>query len=118
LVIAEGADPQPIEVTVRDDSASIEGSVQVPDGKQFVNVLMIAEGAGGTPRSIPVGNSGKFQIGGLAPGNYDILAFDRLDGIEYRNRDALNEYLSHASHVTLSPDQKAQVTVDLIRTKE
>ena len=118
LVIAEGADPQPIQVTVRDDSASIEGSVQIPDGKHFVNVLMIAEGTGSTPRSIPVGNAGKFQIGGLAPGNYDILAFDRLDGIEYHNRDALNEYLSHASHVTLSPEQKAQVTVDLIHTKE
>jgi hypothetical protein len=30
----------------------------------------------------------------------------------------LGEYLSHAAHVTLSPEQQAKVTVDLIRTHE
>ena len=98
--------------------ARIDGSVQIPDGNQLVNVLMVANGSGGMPRSIPVDTSGKFQIRGVAPGSYDILAFDRLDGIEYRNRDALNEFLAHAAHVTLSADQQAQVTLDLIRTSQ
>ena len=62
--------------------------------------------------------SGSFQVQGLAPGRYDILAFDRLDGIEYRNREVLGEYLSHAAHVTLSADEQARVTLDLIHTQQ
>jgi len=80
---------------------------------------MIDEDQGGVPlRAIPVSGSGSFQVNGLAPGSYDILAFDRLDGIEYRNREVLGEYLSHAAHITLSADEQAKVTLDLIRTKE
>lgn len=119
LVIAEGADPQPIQVVLRDDGASLSGAVQIPDGDRTAQVLMVAEGdAIGPPRQIYVDPYGKFQTQGVPPGNYEVMAFDRLDGVEYRNREVLREYLSHAAHVTLSPDQQAKVTVDLIRTRE
>ena len=119
LVLSEGLDPQPIQVIMRDDGASLSGSVQIGNGAQFAQVLMIDEDGGGIPpRPLYVSSSGSFQIQGVAPGRYDILAFDRLDGIEYRNREVLTEYLSHAAHVTLSPDQQTKVTLDLIRTKE
>ena len=119
LVLAEGSDPQPIQVKTRDDGASLSGSVQAGNGPQSAQVLMIDEDQGGVPlRAIPVSGSGSFQVNGLAPGSYDILAFDRLDGIEYRNREVLGEYLSHAAHITLSADEQAKVTLDLIRTKE
>ena len=119
LVIAEGAEPQPIEVVLRDDGASLSGSVQFPDGTQTAQVLMIAEGTGSdAPRSIFVDRTGNFRAQELAPGTYDILAFDRLDGIEYGNREALNAYLGQATHVTLSADQQAKVTVGVIRTQQ
>ena len=119
LVLAEGADPQPIEVTTRDDGASLSGSVQIGNGIQSAQVLMIDEDAGGLPpRPLPVNSSGSFQAHGLAPGRYDILAFDRLDGIEYRNPQVLEAYLSHAAHVTLSADEQAKITLDLIRTQQ
>jgi hypothetical protein len=119
LVVAEGSDPQAIQVVTRDDGASLSGSVQIGNGAQFAQVLMIEEDAGGVPpRPLFVSGSGSFQVQGLAPGRYDILAFDRLDGIEYRNREVLEAYLSHAAHVTLSADEQAKVTLDLIRTKE
>jgi protocatechuate 3,4-dioxygenase beta subunit len=119
LAIAEGADEQPIEVVLRDDGASVNGVVQSPDGTPSAQVLMISEGdAGNPPRPVFVDASGTFHAQSLAPGDYDILAFDRLDGIEYRNRGVLNAYLGHAAHVTLSPDEQAKVTVDLIRTQQ
>ena len=119
LVLAEGSDPQPIEVIARDDGASLSGSVQIGNGVQFAQVLMIDEDQTGVaPRPLYVNGTGAFQVQGLAPGRYDVLAFDRLDGIEYRNREVLAGYLSHASHVTLSADQQAKVTLDLIHTNE
>ncbi|MBV9147813.1 MAG: carboxypeptidase regulatory-like domain-containing protein [Acidobacteria bacterium] len=118
LVIAEGAAQQPIHVVLRDDGASVTGAVQAPDGSKSGLVLMIPEGdASSTPRQVYVDQSGNFHAQGIAPGSYDILAFDRVDGLEYRNREALNGYLSHAAHVTLGADEQAKVTVDLIQTK-
>ncbi len=115
LVVAEGSAPQPIEVLLRDDGASLNGNVQNSTTGQMGMVLLVPDGdTQTTPRQVWVDPSGKFQAQGLAPGSYDVLAFDRLDGIEYRNREALNAYLSHASHVTLSPEEQARVTVDLI----
>lgn len=119
LVVAPGADPQPIRVVLRDDGAALSGVVQIPDGASPAQVLMIPEGDyAKTPQPVFVDPSGKFQTQNLAPGSYDILAFDRLDGIEYSNREVLNNYLAHAAHVTLTADQQAKVTVDLIRTQQ
>jgi len=93
--------------------------VQIGNGIQSAQVLMIDEDTGGAPpRPLFVSGSGAFQVHGLAPGRYDILAFDRLDGIEYRNPQALDAYLSHATHVTLTADEQAKVTLDLIRTQQ
>jgi len=118
LVLADGSDPQPIQVITRDDGASLTGSVEIGNGSHFAQVLMIDEDQNEIPpRFLSVGGSGSFQVQGLAPGRYDILAFDRLDGIEYRNREVLGEYLSHAAHVTLSADEQARVTLDLIHTQ-
>jgi len=119
LVIAEGADSQPIRVVVRDDGASVNGTVQISDSNKSALVLMMPEGqTSNPPRQVYVDPSGTFHAQGIAPGNYDILAFDRLDGLEYRNREVLNAYLSHAAHVTLTADEQAKVTVDLIQTKQ
>jgi hypothetical protein len=52
---------------------------------------------------------------GLAPGEYLIYAFDS-DRLEYTNPDVLQAYASQAAHVTLSPNQKLQVALELIRT--
>jgi hypothetical protein len=119
LVVAEGAEPKTLQVLMRDDGASVTGSVQMGDDTQPGSVLLVSEGdAASPPRQVGVDPSGAFRAQGIAPGDYDILAFDRLDGIEFRNREVLNAYLSHAAHVTLSADQQAKVTVDLIRTRE
>jgi protocatechuate 3,4-dioxygenase beta subunit len=119
LVVATGGDPQPIRIVLRDDGASLNGAVQIADASQSALVLMVPEGSSANPpRQMYVDSSGSFHAQGIAPGSYDILAFDRLDGLEYGNREVLNAYLSRAAHVTLSADEQARVTVDLIQTKQ
>jgi hypothetical protein len=118
LVIAEGSDPQPIEAVLRDDSASLDGSVRVDAGQQLATVLVFSEkNIASSLHTFAANASGEFHLQGLAPGDYDVLAFDRVDGIEYQNREALAAYLSHAAHVTLAAAQQGKVTVDLIHTQ-
>lgn len=119
LVISEGAEPKTLQVVMRDDGASVTGNVQPGDNTEPSTVLLVSEAdASSPPRQVWASPSGEFQARGIPPGDYEILAFDRLDGIEFRNREVLNAYLSRAAHVTLSADQQARVTVDLIRTRE
>jgi len=54
----------------------------------------------------------------LPPGDYLLFAFDHVEGLEYANRDVLQNYASQATHVTLSPNQRTKVTLEIIRTTE
>ena len=106
----------PLEVTLRDDGAGVEAVVQTPNNQKLPVVLVVVSQpqAKSTPR-IARGVSTDLTVSGLAPGDYQIFAFDRVDGLEYANPDALAPYASQAAHVTLSANQKSQVTLNLIQ---
>ncbi len=119
LVVAEGSDPQPIEAVVRNDGASLDGKIRLDAGQQLATVLVFSEkNISSSLHTFVATPSGDFHLQGLAPGDYDVLAFDRVDGIEYQNREALIGYLPHAAHVTLAAAQQSKVTVDVIHTHE
>ena len=70
-----------------------------------------------TPRVVRgVGN--EFSVSGLAPGEYLVFAFDSIDGMEYGNPDAFAPYASQAAHITLTGNQRGQVSLDLIPGRE
>ena len=119
LVVAEGADAGPLTIVLRDDGASVTGNVQAPDNNKSALVLMLPEGQSSSPpRQVYVDSSGSFRAQEIPPGTYDILAFDRLDGLEYRNQEVLSPYVSRGAQVTLTAGEQARVTVDLIQTKQ
>jgi Carboxypeptidase regulatory-like domain len=116
LVVA-GGDSQPIEVVVRDDAASLTGTARCEDSQCWV--LIVPDGnAAIQPRQAFVNPQGSFEQAGLAPGSYRIYAFDRLDGIEYTNPEAMKAYGAHAETVVLTAGQKAQVNVDLTKVSD
>jgi len=105
----------PIEITLRDDSASLTATVKTSAGSPGnATVVVVPQPAGKmTPRVVRGGGS-EFSAYGLPPGDYLVFAFDRIDDLEYANPDAFAPYESQAAHVTLTPNQKAQVSLDLI----
>src|SRR5437868_2109913 len=110
---------QPIEVVLRDDVASLNGTVTGGEGNATSGIVLIPEhGSARHLQTTFAGLGGQFQIGGLAPGEYSILAFDRLEAIEFRNPEVLSSYLPRAAHVMLSPNNEAKVTVNLIRVEK
>ena len=61
---------------------------------------------------------GTFRQDGLAPGEYLVFAAANATTIEYDDPEALQPYLSQATHVSLSAGQTAKVSLNLVKTGE
>lgn len=118
LSIAPGSSPQPIEITLRDDVASLSGSVSLNNQSVGAMILAISEHPSVPARIQPTNPNGSFQLPFLAPGTYKIIAVDHSERIEYANPEAFRKYLSKAREVTLSPDQSAKVNLELTKVGE
>jgi hypothetical protein len=116
LTVVEGEQPQPIEVTLRDDAPSVRGTVAAADDMVPVTVLLVQPR--GTNNLIKMGGAfqGKCEIDGIAPGDYLLLAFDGVDRLDYENPEVLNPYLSKAEHISLQPHGIANVNLSLSPT--
>jgi hypothetical protein len=118
LTVAPGQ-ASAMEIVLRDDSAVLQGTVQsVEDEGQAAAVLVVPDYAPLDPKMIVANDRGEFQLDGLAPGDYKVFAFDRLDGLEYSNPQTLDQYASKAAQVSLQPNEKTNVKVDLIQRGE
>jgi hypothetical protein len=127
LVLTAGAPALPIEVVLRNDGASITGTVTPRNGADVPATVVAIQERGNKatpkiayyfPRQNTTAGPGEFVITPLAPGDYLVLAFDHADSIEYSNPEVLQNYLSQAAHVTVNASQRATITLDLIRTGE
>ena len=118
LSVAPGSSPQPIEITLRDDVASLSGTVSLDNRSLSATILAISEHASATPRLQPTDATGGFQLSFLSPGVYKILAVDHPDRLEYSNPEILRKYLSKAREVMLLPDQSAKIDLELARVGE
>ena len=105
-----------LDVVLRDDSASISGTLKAQNGTpQRATIVVLPQPSSKVePHTVQISGDSSFNVSGLAPGEYLVFAFDRVDGIEYASADAMDAYASQAAHVTLTPNQQAQVQLDLI----
>jgi hypothetical protein len=107
---------QAIEIVLKDDAASLSGSVTgVDDPTQAVTVLVIPARVSARTRSFPVTGNSTFQASGMAPGNYKVYAFDSVKDLEYANPEVMKVYSSLATDVTLEPSGTATTNVTLIK---
>lgn len=105
----------PLEIALRDDSAGLTATVKSSSGSPVnATVVVVPQPAGKVTPRVARGSSDEFSVNGLPPGDYLVFAFDRIDDLEYANPDAFAPYASQAAHVTLTPNQRAQVSLDLI----
>jgi hypothetical protein len=144
LVIGAGGTASPIEITMRDDTAEISGTVEgvTPPAPGPVNSSGASRDARGWTSYTPFGGQaaahiyclpladssgqlteiwvspdGSFVSQGLAPGAYRLLAFDREQHeLEYRNPEALRTYDSKGPVVRVVGGQKEHVQLQLIST--
>jgi len=141
LVVGAGG-AAPIEITMRDDTAEISGTVAgvAPPAQEPVNAndgtrgwtsytpiappaahiycIPLADSSGQFTE-IGVSPDGSFVSPGLAPGAYRLLAFDRPQPeLEYRNPEAMQAYDSKGPVVRVAGGQKERVTLQPISTSD
>lgn len=116
----------PIEVTLRDDTAELDGTVTVlaqqaglsADAPQPATVWIYAvplPDSAGQFTQFGVGGDGKFTNPRMAPGDYRILAFHQdHPQLPYRDAEAMKAYESKGQVVHLTGGQKTTVQVQTI----
>jgi hypothetical protein len=119
LVISPGHRPEPLEIILRDDSAGLRGTIDA-DGKPSGGTVLLFSDHMSLEhvQTASAQNGTEFLFSGLAPGDYKVLAFDSVEGLEFKNPEVLGPYLSKAVSVTLQPNDVARVNLErMIRTK-
>jgi len=138
LVIGSAGSATPIEITMRDDGAAIDGVVEgaTTEGPEPLSVfgkrthgyvyeslphvyLIPTEEGGGEFRDIWVSPEGKFDLQQVPPGVYHVFAFDHPpQELEYRNPAAMREFDSKGQIVRLEAGQKEHLQLQAISTSE
>ncbi len=116
LTISAGGAVAPIQITLRDDSATLTVNV-MQDGQPAAGGAVLAiptahPSANESPRIWSGGN--QLTLSGLAPGDYRVYAFDSLENLEYANPEALRPFSAQSQQVTLEPNGSTKVTLELI----
>jgi hypothetical protein len=100
----------PIDVVLSDDTGSLEGQAEDPDGKpvpSWVMVLPAGDQAARQPRNAMTGADGHFTVPSLAPGKYQVFAWDDAQQVEYANPDWMQRNSAPVS-VSVEGGQTAQ----------
>ena len=117
LVVPESGSVPPIDVVLRDDSATLKIQVKTDQPGQQSTVLVFPDPLTPEPQARTIlGAHGEFDPGPLAPGVYKIFAFDAADGMDSPDLEMLSRYASRAASVTVSASGSATVLVDVIHT--
>jgi hypothetical protein len=126
LVVPPGGSTPPMELTMRDDGAQIDGVIEnapALPGPSFTRsaqtpaqvYLLPLPDSTGQFRQLWVSPDGNFSSAQIPPGDYRVLAFDRPQPeLEYRNDEAMSKYDSEGQVIRLLPGQKAHLQLRLI----
>jgi hypothetical protein len=113
LSVQTGGPGEPIEIVLRDDFATLSGTVSLDGQPAGGTVLLIPEANRGGIVTFPINPDGRFQRGDLPPGDYQAIAFDRVDGLEYANTEVMRAFSAWERPVHISPNGQATVQLEL-----
>jgi hypothetical protein len=111
LTVASGAAQPPIEVTLRDDGAQL--NVKVVKNGQPVAAGILLFSREYPRRSQFFGSADSLSVGNLAPGTYYVIAMRSAESVEFRNPAVMEQYLGHATEVTLGPRANVSVVAEV-----
>jgi hypothetical protein len=134
LVVGPGAAVPPLEVTIRDDGAQLEGKIEdwpspaspsaasgfrsFGPNSPVILLLPMPDSAGQFCRAW-ASSSGDFNFQQVPPGDYRALAFEHLpEDFDYQNREAMQQYESKAQELHLAAGQKQQLRLTLVRESQ
>lgn len=126
LVVPAGGSTAPIELTLRDDGAQIDGIIEdVPrvSGPSPTTAfqapphlyLIPSHNSTGQFMEAMASPDGSFSLEQIPPADYQVLALDGAQPeLEYRNEEAMQKYHSWGQAVRLGPGQRLQLRLRMV----
>jgi hypothetical protein len=117
LIVSAAGTAEPIDVTLRDDSARLTGSVTSGSNSPLQPTFILLLPTDTTAQYVQgfAGPDGKFTIPSLVPGNYRVFAIRNMrEQIPYRDPESMREYDGKGSTFTAAPGQQIQMDVPLL----
>jgi hypothetical protein len=113
LVIGLGGASSPIEITLRDDGAEVDGKVEdATEG--HIYFLPVGEGSGEF-RQANSTLDGSFAFSQLSPGTYRVLAFDSAQNdLAYADAEAMRNLDSKGQVIHLEAGQKEHLRLKIV----
>jgi hypothetical protein len=126
-VIGSGANA-PIEITLRDDGAELEGSItsvaeqnasaNASSTMAWVYCIPMPDSAGQL-QTIGVSQDGRFDVQMMVPGDYRVLAFSKPQPrLPYRDPEGMKTYETKGQVVHLTAGQKTAVQLQIVSETE
>lgn len=120
LTVGPGGTSAPIELVLRNDTASLSARLKNagaamtddPSPKAFLLLVPQFDVTGVIPQNEPL-NQTEREFSNLQPGTYRVIAMDHPVELEYSNPKALEPYTGKGEIVTLEPGGKAHVDLDI-----
>ena len=113
LVVGEGGSADPIDVTVRNDSGTLTGEVDMGADPtlRFVPVLLVAADGSGHSVQGYAQRDGKLSVRNIPPGTYRAYATgqQQVQQLPYRDAAAMKVYERQGTLVTLAANQTLEV---------
>ncbi len=132
LIVSPGSST-PIEVTMHDDTAELDGTVagitqppilgstmssQLPQRQAWLYCVPLPDSSGQF-QQIWVSPNGKINSSQMTPGTYRVMAFaNQQPNLPYRDAEAMRAYESKGQLVHLAAGQKTSVQLQLISGSE
>lgn len=124
LDTSAGVPDAPLEVIVGMDAGTLTGTVQAKQGELLISpvvTLVPAQRGVGSDRlyrSVNADSTGVFRITGVAPGRYEVFAWERIDDTAHWNEDFLRPFLTRGKVVEIEEGETKSLDLDIISTQE
>ncbi|MGA8029539.1 MAG: carboxypeptidase-like regulatory domain-containing protein [Bryobacteraceae bacterium] len=113
LVVGSDGEAQPLTINLSNDCATLSAKIASDEHRTSGSLVVVRSSSLAEPTALSFAmqdTAPELQLT-LAPGSYQVYAFNSLDGLEYANPEVLGGYPSQS--VNLAAGQKAEVAVKL-----
>ena len=123
LTVGAGGSSAPIEVTLRNDAGSIDGTIGAgpalsgDTSHAWIYAIPLFGTTSELPSAVP-DSSGKFTFDRLPPGSYRVVACDSPRQIEFRTPEGLAAWAGRGQVVNVEAGGAAHVQLDVTTTAE
>ena len=130
LVVPPGGTSSPIEITLRDDGATVDGTIDnwqtetqgrntLLPAQQVACIYLVPTTETMAPPMVGWTSDGHFSLQQVPPGSYRAIAFNRQPGeLEFTNEEAMKRYEAKSQVIELDAGQKQQLRLQLNAVSE